>query len=150
MGGAVVSIYTEGLYQSGDLDFVIQNIVKDRLPSVMKEIGFGKEGRHYVHPECKHLFVEFPAGPLGIGEETDINPKNIESNGSTIKILNPTDCIKDRLASYIYFESREGMEQAILVARSQPFKKSSVKRWCEGEGYGHIYREFCKYLRGSY
>ena len=40
VGGAVVSIYTDGAYESGDLDFVIKN-----LPKVMKEIGFLKDGK---------------------------------------------------------------------------------------------------------
>ena len=50
VGDAVVSIYTEGAYESGDLDFIIQNISKDKLPAVMKEIGFEKKGKHYIHP----------------------------------------------------------------------------------------------------
>lgn len=62
VGGAVVSIYTDGAYESGDLDFIIQGIFKEKLPQVMKEIGFNKKGRHYSHPDCKHLFVEFPSG----------------------------------------------------------------------------------------
>lgn len=144
VGGAVVSIYTEGAYESGDLDFIIQNLSKERLPIVMKKIGFIKKGKEYRHPECKHLFVEFPTGPLGIGEDYNIRPKEEKVEGTKIKILSPTDCIKDRLASYIYFKSQEGMDQAVLVAKSQPFNKSSVRRWCESEGRGDVYKEFVK------
>ena len=68
VGGAVVSIYSEGAYESGDLDFIIQNLSKEKLPEVMKEIGFIKKGKNYVHPDCDHLFVEFPSGPLGMPE----------------------------------------------------------------------------------
>ena len=42
VGGAVVSIYTEGAYESGNLDFIIQNLSKEKLPDVMKKIGFIK------------------------------------------------------------------------------------------------------------
>lgn len=68
------------------------------------------------HPECKYLFIEFPPGPLAIGEDTTLQPKKSRFNGKVIKILSPTDCIKDRLASYIHFKSRETLEQAVLVA----------------------------------
>lgn len=147
VGGAVVSIYSEGAYRSGDLDFIIQNLIKDKLPQVMKEIGFiKKEGRHYRHPDCKHLFVEFPSGPLGIGEEIDIKPKVIKEEGTTFLILTPTDSIKDRLASYIYFKSEEGLDQAVLVAKAQPFKKSEVKRWCENERSLWAYNDFIRKL----
>lgn len=91
--------------------------MKDKLPGVMKQIGFIKEGRHYRHPEYKHLFVEFPKGPLGIGDEIDIEPKVLKEKGKTFQILTPTDCITDRLASYIYFEATEGLDQAVMVAK---------------------------------
>jgi hypothetical protein len=147
VGGAVVSIYSDGLYESGDLDFIVQNLKKDRLPSIMGGIGFKKKGRHYVHPECKHLFVEFPSGPLGIGNDVNIKPVEKIDGENHIKILSPTDCIKDRLASYIHFKSKEGLDQAILVARKQPFKKSEVQRWCKAENSNWAFDDFVKKLK---
>ena len=49
------------------------------IDSAMKDIGFVKEGsRHYIHPECKHLFIEFCGGPtIGIGDDTNIKPKEL-------------------------------------------------------------------------
>lgn len=146
VGGAVVSIYTNGAYESGDLDFIIQNLTKDKLESVMEQIGFKKKGRHYVHPECKHLFVEFPTGPVGIGEDIDIKPIEHREKGSVFKILSPTDCIKDRLAGYIYFKSNENFQQAILVAKQQPFKKSEMQRWCKKEKAEDVFQDFIKAL----
>lgn len=142
VGGAVVSIYSDGAYESGDLDFIIQNLIKDKLPEIMSKIGFKKRGRHYVHPDCKHLFVEFPSGPLGIGEDYNIKPVERTEGSNHFKILSPTDSIKDRLASYIYFNSKEGLEQAWLVAGNQPFKKVAVKKWCQDEGAEWAYEEF--------
>jgi hypothetical protein len=147
VGGAVVSIYTDGLYESGDLDFIVASIFKDRLPKAMKDIGFRKEGRHYVHPDCKHLFVEFPPGPLAIGDDTKFQPEQDKVEGKIIKILSPTDCIKDRLASYIHFNSRDTLEQAVAVAKKQPFKLAEVKRWCLSENAKDAFEEFQRMLR---
>ena len=120
VGGAVVSIYSKGAYQSGDLDFVKASIFVTKLEDTMNEIGFKKHWRHYIHPDCKHLFVEFPGGPpLGIGEDNSIIPNSVEVDGTVIKILSPTDCVKDRLASYIHFKALEGLDQAVLVAKNQ-------------------------------
>lgn len=70
VGGAVVSIYSKGAYRSGDLDLVEPLISKaSEIKSVMEAIGFQKESRHYVHPKCKHLFIEFVSGPVSIGED---------------------------------------------------------------------------------
>jgi hypothetical protein len=43
VGGAVVSIYSEGLYKSGDLDILTYEDSVKRLTEVMKSIGFEKK-----------------------------------------------------------------------------------------------------------
>jgi len=135
VGGAVVSIYTDGAYKSGDLDFVKLDLFTKGLEKSMKEIGFKKKGtRHYVHDDCKHLFVEFPGGPpVGIGEDNEIIPDEVEVEGQIIKIFSPTDCVKDRLASYIHFKASECLDQAVMVAKKHPVKFNEIKKWCIGE-----------------
>ena len=147
VGGAVVSIYTEGAYRSGDLDFVLLSFLTTRLPELMKAIGFQvTNGRHYKHPKCKHLFVEFSSGPVGIGEDHQIKPSVVQNEGKLIKIFSPTDCIRDRLASFIHFNAIECLDQAVLVARRHKFNLSKVKKWCESEGGARHFEEFKKHL----
>lgn len=143
VGGAVVSIYTEGAYRSGDLDFVLLGLLNQKLPEVMKSIGFEvREGRHYQHPKCKHLFVEFCSGPPGIGEDHQIKPAVVKVEGQNIKIYSPTDCIRDRLASYIHFKAPECLDQAVMVAKKHPFDLKKVRKWCESEGGKTQFEEF--------
>lgn len=150
VGGAVVSIYSEGAYESGDLDFVLTDMFVKNLPSAMEEIGFKKKGgRHYVHPDCKHLFVEFPASFLEIGNDSNIIPDVLEFESTKIKILSPTDCVKDRLAGYIYFKTRANFDQAILVASNHPVKLSQVKKWCADENHEEVYKELVKALKAQ-
>lgn len=148
VGGAVVSIYSEGIYQSGDLDFVLASLFTENLEKSMNEIGFIKKSRHFIHPDCKHLFVEFPGSiPLGIGEDYSIRPDEHKVDGNVIKILSPTDCVKDRLATYIYFKDRDGMDQAVLIGRKHPIDFNSVESWCKNEGYSEVYKEFIDLLK---
>ncbi len=148
VGGAVVSIYSEGAYRSGDLDFVLGDMFTKGLEKAMNAIGFIKESRHYIHPECEHLFIEFPGTiPLGIGEDYTIKPDEHKIDGKTIKILSPSDCVKDRLATYIYFKDRDGLDQAILVAKKHPVNFKSIEKWCKAEGYLEVYKEFIELLK---
>ncbi|MCM2349671.1 MAG: hypothetical protein NDI69_06600 [Bacteriovoracaceae bacterium] len=148
VGGSVVSIYSKGAYHSGDLDFVKASMFVTKLEETMNEIGFKKHGRHYVHPECKHLFVEFPGGPpLGIGEDNTIVPDEVKVKGTVIKILSPTDCVKDRLASYIHFKAPEGLDQAVLVAKNQDVNLSSIKKWCKNERAEWAFEDFLTALK---
>lgn len=134
VGGAVVSIYSEGAYKSGDLDFVLTKMFQKGLPEAMEELGFLKKAsRHYIHPECSHLFIEFPSSFLEIGEDNKVTPDEVEVDGIKIKILSPTDCVKDRLASYIHFNARECLDQAVLVAKKHPVNLDKIKLWCTGE-----------------
>ncbi len=148
VGGAVVSIYTNGAYQSGDLDFVKLDLFTGKLEEAMSEIGFKKHGRHYIHPECKHLLVEFPGGPpLAVGEDNSIVPAELIVEGEIIKIYSPTDCVKDRLASYIHFKAPECLDQAILVARIHPVKLKEIRLWCKKEGSEKSFEDLIKGLK---
>jgi hypothetical protein len=51
VGGAVVAIYTSGLYRSGDLDMVPDDFARDRLSDALAKIGFiATKSRYYKHP----------------------------------------------------------------------------------------------------
>ena len=79
VGGAVVSIYTKGFFRSGDLDMVLMSFFTENLPIFMKEIGFyKKDGRHFKHPKCSHLFVEFVSPPPAIGNDYSIVPEEVK------------------------------------------------------------------------
>jgi hypothetical protein len=53
VGGAVVAIYTEGLYRSGDLDLVPDDAGRTRLAEVLSQLGFApSRSRYFKHPSC--------------------------------------------------------------------------------------------------
>lgn len=143
VGGAVVAIYSNGAYRSGDLDIIAGAGTYAKIQITLNGLGFQKaKGRHFEHPECSHLIVEFPPGPVSIGDDYWIQPDEVKVGGLSIKIFSPTDCIRDRLASYIHFNARECLDQAILVARSQPFHLERIKKWCISEGAKEVFEEF--------
>jgi len=138
VGGSVVSIYSDGAYMSGDLDMVVDSylIPLKQIEQILLEIDFHKTGTRnfFKHPECDHILIEFMSSPVAIGEDYNIEPTSVKVDKVIIKILSPTDCIKDRLASYIYFNAKECLDQALLVAKAQPYVLNSVKKWCDQEG----------------
>ena len=67
-GGAAVAIYSNNKYVSKDLDLInIYGVNRRKIRDAMMEIGFYEEGRYFKHPDSQ-FFVEFPPGPLAIGE----------------------------------------------------------------------------------
>ncbi len=142
VGGSVVSVYTKGVYQSGDIDLINLSYLNKGIKSVLEKLGFIYKNGHFQHPECHHLFIEFVKGPIAIGKDYKIRPKKVKYKGQIIRILSPTDCIKDRLASYIYFSARECLDQALLVAKAQPFSLKDVEKWCTEEDGEKQFQEF--------
>ena len=149
VGGAAASIYSEGAYRSGDLDLVPIGVrPAGEMATAMAEIGFASTGgRHFRHPKCKHLFVEFVSPPVAIGDDLRIVPRTLRAEKWTIQLLNPTDCVRDRLASYIHFRARECLDQAVLVARRNRVNLVKIRNWCAGEGGAAQYQEFAAALR---
>ncbi len=142
VGGAVVSIYTEGAYLSGDLDFVLYDYTRTKLNEVLSKLGFVQKGRHYHHPDCKHLFLEFMSFPATIGEDVSIVFDEVEVDDVKIKIYSPTDSVRDRLASAIHFKAKDCLDQAVMIAKKHPVNLQKIKNWCENEGGSKVWDEF--------
>lgn len=128
VGGAVVSIYTENEYESKDLDF-ISPADHRKLTKVMEELGFRKEGRNFFH-DSTELSVEFPTGPIGIGDRVPVKPEGKIKVGKTnVILLSPTQSVMDRLAWFYFNNDRQCLDQAAMIALKHPVKLSEIKKW---------------------
>lgn len=143
-GGAVVSVYSKNKYESRDLDFISADD-NESIDKAMDKIGFVRHGKNFIHPKTKFT-VEFPSGPLAIGNELIKTPKESVVNGKRIKILSPTDAIKDRLAGYFYFKDPQNLEQAKLLYREVGGNLSKVRAWAVAEGELEKYEIFIRSL----
>ena len=133
-GGSVVTIYSNNKYVSKDLDLVnIYAVNHRKIRDLMVELDFQEEGRYFKHEETE-LFIEFPAGPLAIGEEaiSEIVEKEVETG--ILRIISPTDCVKDRLAAYYHWGDQQCLVQAEYVVQAQDVDLDEVSKWSEREG----------------
>jgi len=141
-GGACVSIYSAEEYVSMDLDFVNVRFVKRAvIREAMLALGFSEENRYFRHPEAE-LLVEFPEGPLSIGEEPVKQIHEIATDTGVVRIISPTDCVKDRLAWYYHDNDTECLEQAILVAARNDVDLEEIERWSRGERKSDAFKIF--------
>lgn len=133
-GGSCVSIYSAEKYVSVDLDFVNAGFAKrSAIREAMQSLGFSEEHRYFRHPGTP-LLIEFPPGPLGVGEEPVKQIDEITTDTGVVRIISPTDCVKDRLAWYYHDNDMECLEQAILVASKHDVDLYEIQRWSEVEG----------------
>jgi hypothetical protein len=132
-GGGCASIYTSGRYQSVDLDFIIQGPgTQGQLDEAMASIGFARSGTQYFHSLSRY-YVEFPPGPLGIGADYRIEPVEIRSGKTRLRLLSPTDSCRDRLAGFFHWNDRQSLEVAVRIAGSGRVDLEKIRTWSEQE-----------------
>lgn len=88
-GGSCVEIYSRGEYTSYDIDLINQyNEQFRKIKKVMEALGFREKDRYFVHPDTE-LFVEFPSGPLGVGDAPVEEIAEIETEAGILRLLTP-------------------------------------------------------------
>lgn len=141
-GGACVSLYTRGAYHSKDVDFVLPASVRRKdLDGAMAAIGFSRQGDRYEHPRTA-LYVEFPPGPLAIGDDVAIRAVEIRRSGRRVLALSPTDCCRDRLAAFYHWNDRQSLRSAVLVALRSRVRMAAIREWSRAEGASSRFEEF--------
>jgi len=147
-GGCCVEIYSNGRYTSDDIDLIDRfNGGHRKIKVVMEKLGFTeyKMKRYFVHEDTS-LFIEFPRGPLGVGDAPIQDISKRKSETGILKLLTPTDCIKDRLAGFYYWDDEQNLEQAIWVANENEFDMSAIEKWSKDEGEVEKFEVFKKRL----
>jgi hypothetical protein len=148
-GGAVIEIYSVGEYVSLDLDMVNCYLMKrSAIRESLEEIGFMEKARYFIHPDTEYL-VEFPPGPLTVGDEPVKDVEEIRLSTGILKVISPTDCVKDRLAAYYHWGDRQGLVQAIMVAKRNEIDMGEIERWSAVEGKQEQFEEIKKRFPGG-
>jgi len=141
-GGSCVSIYSKNKYASLDLDFIEFGSVGIRkLKRVLSIIGFIYDKNKYFKSSETDIFLEFPSGPLSVGKEPVKEIITLNFFTGELKILSPTDCVKDRLAAYYYWGDKQSLEQALLVAKDNKIDLNELARWSTVEGKLPVFLE---------
>ena len=58
----------------------------------------------------------------------------LQTGTGILRIISPTDCVKDRLTWYYHEGDTECLRQAVLVANSNTIDLKEIKRWSQVEG----------------
>jgi hypothetical protein len=148
-GGSCVSIYTENKYASLDLDFIeVGSVARRKLKKVLLEIGFHEENRYFKSSETD-IFLEFPAGPLSAGGEPMKETITLNFPTGELRIISPTDCVKDRLTAFYHWGDQQGLEQAVLVAKDNKINLKELEWWSETEGKLSVFNEIKRRLEAD-
>jgi hypothetical protein len=140
VGGACVSIYSHNRYLSYDLDFITFED-HQKVKKVLGKLGFMEKQRHFYHEKCP-FFIDFVTPPVAVGKEILNKFEDLKTSHGTIRLLRDIDCVKDRLASYYYWDDREALNQALEVCRGRTIDFTELQKWSEKEGFEDKFQKF--------
>ncbi len=134
-GGGAATVYAPDVNQSRDLDLILSYSALGAYAAVqpLLELGFEESGGMYRHA-LTPFTVEFPPGPLAIGDEVIKAWDTMREGEFVLHILSPTDCVRDRLAWFLHYNDFSALEQALGVARKNPINLDRIQEWCIAEG----------------
>lgn len=146
-GGACASLHSRGDYLSQDLDYIIQGrVTRTQLDAALATVGFARDGASYTHPRSR-FFVEFPAGPLAIGDDDLVEPVVVRVGHAPVLCLSATDSCRDRLAAFYHWNDRQSLDVAARIARHQRVNMRAIRAWSVREGNEAKYVEFARATR---
>lgn len=141
VGGACVSIYTNERHASHDLDFISPQ-AHEKIEQALAEIGFKRKNNSYKHIDSD-FYVEFPSGPVAIGNEVPVKPDGgFTYRGTQVQMLSPTQSVMDRLSAWYHWNDHGSLINAILICESQPVNLDKIRRWSKLEGEEKKYEQF--------
>lgn len=148
-GGSAASIWSGGAYQSHDCDFIISFHEKNApAEDTLRQLGYTELGGTYRHKESIFT-LEFPRGPLSVGDEILTQWETLREGELLLHILAPTDSCRDRLAAFYHWRDFSSLHVALGIARRQEVDLKKIKKWSTKEGALDQYLQFERALSAA-
>jgi hypothetical protein len=136
-GGSAATVYAPQFYTSLDADFVLINFpARAQLDKALVEVGYvpSETGGMYENPRSMFT-IDFPKGPLSVAGDYVSETAIIERGDIKLRILTVTDCVRDRLSSFYFWNDYTGLNAAIGVAKARRDQVdfARLRAWTERE-----------------
>jgi hypothetical protein len=147
-GRACASVYANHSIKVEAMDFVVSEYIVDEIRSKMKSLGFAcKVHRTFGSKECP-FEVSFLPPPVVVGDAVVDELNTIKTSKGTLRLLNPTDCVRQRLSTYYRFGNRHALDDAVIVAKKFKVDMDLIERWSHWEWASDKFEVFKGMLDG--
>lgn len=144
-GGSAATFYAPEAYQSRDADFIV-TLRADGGAKVLADLGYSGRGGTYEHSENPYT-LEFPRGPLAIGDDLIQTWETIRRDGQILHVLSRTDSVRDRLMWFYTDNDLSALRAAVGVVGTGPVDEEFIREWSSREGFVKEYAYFFAQLR---
>lgn len=148
-GKACAAVYIGARTKPHVLEFVIKEYNINELDDAMKKIGFKSTSMNTYESKRSPFDIIFLPPPLTVGDDVVDEVVTVRARPGKIKLLNATDCVRQRLATFYRWGDDEALAEAVLVARQNDIDMELVKRWSEWEWASDRYEVFIEKLESE-
>ena len=132
VGGGAIELHAPGVYQTGDIDFVVEGRSRVEIDVVMRSLGLAKRGRHWVMDD---LFVEVPSSELDF-------PVEVRDIGDfDLRVVSRESVLADRIVGFRHWKYWGAGMQVIVLLRTfgDRVNEGELQRLLRREGAEHAY-----------
>lgn len=118
-GGSAAAYYVPDLYQSLDIDFVVEvGAAPHVVDRALATIGYLRASEGHYRNDRLPYTLAFPIGPLAIGREYVAAWRTQRREDRVLHVYTPTDVVRDRFLHYWAWGDRTALDVALAVARA--------------------------------
>ena len=145
-GRACAAIYAGASIKPTIIDFVVREYNIEKVAQAMEDIGFSKVGhRTFASKKCPYE-VLLSAYPIAVGDDVVSEVRMMRTARGPLKLLMPTDCVRQRLSMYYRWGDKVALDDAVRVACRSEVDLKLIKRWSDWEWAGERFAEFRRLL----
>jgi hypothetical protein len=148
-GRTCAAIYVGHSVRPESIDFVLKEYEVPELAETMSKIGFKPAGLHTFASRSCPVDVVFSPPPLAVGDDLVKEVAEVKVRGGRIRLLNPTDCVRQRLSMFYRWGDRDAFAEALAISSKMKVDMDLVRRWSDWEWCAESYQEFEKELRSE-
>lgn len=148
-GKSCAAFYCGNASDINSIEFAIRRFEPESVFKVMSAMGFYPRDDHtFASKKIAYEVVLFPM-PIAIGDDVANEVGVVRTKKGPLKVLTPTDCLRQRLSIYYRWGEELAFAQAVKIARSHKVDMDLVRRWSDWEWANEKFLDFFHTLNVS-
>jgi len=148
-GRSCAAIYAGSSIHPKTLDFVARDFTIEEVAKTMAGVGFLDSGhRTFSNKYCPYEVLLMPY-PVRVGDDVVSDAKVMRTAKGSLKLLTPTDCVRQRLSMFYRWNDRDALDDALKVASKHEIDMELLRRWSDWEWANDHYEEFLELLKSD-
>lgn len=145
-GRACAAIYSNATADPAVLDFVVRDFTIEEMRDALKDLGFTNTGHRTFANKTFTSELFLVPHPVVVGDDVVRDLHIMRTHKGDLRMLTPTDCVRQRLSMYYRWNEDGALEDAVRVAKRHEVDLELIRRWSDWEWASDKFEYFRRML----